>query len=878
MNSGSELDEIAKKDSPSHQLQFERTVKLIVEAMRKASHGFGRLCDDQGADLCLITASTVLGAAFYLISAADGVSSTYDAIESLLKDIMAVTRRIEVYSKDTMDLALRQIVVEIICKMLEILARAERLAKRPRLLEYASTTFLGKDGKVQSLMDDLKKLTDIEAKMVVALINETTRQIERTGEAVSATTERIEKGVEGNTITLLRIEERFDEGRQEAKETEDRNALANLLGSKTFERTRDLFLDVNEDRMADSGDWILEERLFQNWIDQHEPLLWIFGKPGAGKTFLSSKIIHHLQSEKMSRTTFVAYFFIKEDNQDLRSIDSLLKSIAFQVTQSDLLFRNFVSKVCKNSENLRKAETFWNTIFQGFFGSPRCSSSVFILLDGVDEAPRREREILLGLLHGLHSLRSSPERPKIQIAVVSRPDLQGDILRQWGELVEHVDVSADRNSVDIKNYIMREVDKVQMLRSKRLSIKDKNSLRQLIVDKLWEGDGTFQWIKLVLAEITHKKVKTDITHALKAVPTGLLEIIGHIFDRIAKDPDIPQAYFREMLLWIACAKRPLTLGELQELLNFMPREGGESSSDSETGEDNVENEWPDLETDLRTSFASFLTLTRADGKTTETLQKKRIANPNQMHEEGDEKGSDHLIANGKDLEYSDTSEEDDDPSREFREEFNSNPDTTEIQFTHASIRDFLFRKQRLMRDYVKVDQNQAHTHIAIGCLLLFANSMRMVGKDGKAPPSYATSYWADHLAQADPSKAQLEDRARVLKLLFRVLQDPDNAHNFFEDCIQYNMESFQHICETLLQVTNNWAGEDVLRTLSPEESSWVAKARTSISDLFECVALAVARNWLQTWDYLHEFHFHYNIEFLHECFPLVRVKSYLSPS
>ena len=118
----------------------------------------------------------------------------------------------------------------------------------------------------------------------------------------------------------------------------------------------------------------------------------------------------------------------------------------------------------------------------------------------------------------------------------------------------------------------------------------------------------------------------------------------------------------------------------------------------------------------------------------------------------------------------------------------------------------------------------------------------------------------------------------MLKLLFRALQDPDNAHQFFEDCIQYYMESFRHISQTLLQVTNNWASEDVLRTLPPEESSWIAKARTSISDLFECVALAVARNWLQTWDYLHEFHFHYNIEFLHECFPLVRVKSYLSPS
>jgi fungal STAND N-terminal Goodbye domain len=132
------------------------------------------LCDHQAADLNTIIASTVLGAAFYLISAADGVSATYDAIESLLKDIMDVTKRTELYSRDTIDLTLHQIVVEIICKMLEILARAEKLAKRPRFVEYASTTFLGKDGKVQGLMDDLTKLTEIEAKMVITLINETT--------------------------------------------------------------------------------------------------------------------------------------------------------------------------------------------------------------------------------------------------------------------------------------------------------------------------------------------------------------------------------------------------------------------------------------------------------------------------------------------------------------------------------------------------------------------------------------------------------------------------------------------------------------------------------------------------------------------------------
>ena len=421
------------------------------------------------------------------------MSATYDAIESLLKNIMDVTKRIEVYSRDTMDPALCQIVVEIICKLLEIMARAERLARRPRLLEYASTTFLGKDGKVQSLLDELNKLTDVEAKLVVTLINETTLRINENSEVVSATTDRVERGVDGNTATLGRIEEKIDEGRLEAKETEDQKALAKLLGQQVFEKTRNLFLDINEKRMTNSGDWLIEEPLFQHWIDQQEPLLWIFGKPGAGKTFLSSKIINHLQSEQMSPTTTVAYFFIKEDNQDLRSIDNILKSIAFQITQSDLLFRKHVSKVCKNSENLRNSKTFWKTVLRDFFGLPRCRSSVFVVLDGVDEAHRRDREILLELLHEFHSLRASCERPKIQIAIIGRPDLQNDIFREWGELVEHVDVSSDRTTGDIKAYIMREVEKVQMLRSKRLSMMDKNSLRTLIVDKLMEGaDGMFQ--------------------------------------------------------------------------------------------------------------------------------------------------------------------------------------------------------------------------------------------------------------------------------------------------------------------------------------------------------------------------------------------------
>lgn len=459
------------------------------------------------------------------------------------------------------------------------------------------------------------------------------------------------------------------------------------------------------------------------------------------------------------------------------------------------------------------------------------------------------------------------------MAPVGRPDVQNDILREWGELVEYVDVSADRTTADIEAYIMQEVDKVQMLRSKRLSKKDKNNLRQLIVGKLLEGaGGMFQWIKLVLAEITHKKVKTDIALALKAVPTDLLEMIGRIFDRVTKHRDIPQDYLREMLLWIACAKRPLTLNELQQLIHFTPRERGKASSDAGPGEseEKVNNDWPDLETDLRTTFASFLTLTRADGKTTETLQKERVASLNWKREDDDGQGSEHVNENENEPGQSDISEEDGGPSSEFRGEFDSNQYTTEIQFTHASIRDFLFRKQSLMPGSVRIDKNQAHAHIAIGCLLHFTdNGWGMMGKDGRAPSSYAYIHWIDHLNQANVSKVQLEDRTKVLKLLFGILHDPGNAYRFFEIGICLRDESFQETGGTLLQVTSNWTSEDVLSTLSSEERSWITKATRSLSNLFKVVASIAAQMWLQTWNTLYFHESRYYMELLYACFPLV---------
>ena len=86
----------------------------------------------------ILPACAALGAILYLVQAGKGVSEAYDAIEDLLARIQNATQRFEAYSKaDTINQALRKIMIEILCKILEILGRVEKLIQRHRVGHFA---------------------------------------------------------------------------------------------------------------------------------------------------------------------------------------------------------------------------------------------------------------------------------------------------------------------------------------------------------------------------------------------------------------------------------------------------------------------------------------------------------------------------------------------------------------------------------------------------------------------------------------------------------------------------------------------------------------------------------------------------------------------
>src|SRR5438034_5460089 len=106
-----------------------------------------------------------------------------------------------------------------------------------------------------------------------------------------------------------------------------------------------------------TGRWMAEEPMFQAWEQEQAPILWIFGKPGSGKTFISAQTIEHLRSKYPQHTdhaslTSVSYFYIKEDDPDLRDMNQILKTIAAQIAKVNTRYQRFAAGVCKDTSKL----------------------------------------------------------------------------------------------------------------------------------------------------------------------------------------------------------------------------------------------------------------------------------------------------------------------------------------------------------------------------------------------------------------------------------------------------------------------------------------------------------------------------------------------
>lgn len=271
--------------------------------------------------------------------------------------------------------------------------------------------------------------------------------------------------------------------------------------------TDDWYSGYRRRLLQGSGSWLQTEEFFDYWVQHRAPVLWIFGDPGSGKTMLSTWLISLLRErfEVKSETypgTSVGYFFIKENVEELRNPNTIFKTMAWQISQTNSAFRNHVAKACELEHKVALAEDTWENLFLDYYQGPLSEGHHAILvIDGLDEARvDGQRRILRMIRNYVSSVRSG--RPhRIQFAVFGRSTLRPELKRVKldRDSEKIIEVSSAKNHQDMSNYItsrVKELDIVALMRQKKPGGPEKakkfaRSIRRKVLDG---AGGVFLWV------------------------------------------------------------------------------------------------------------------------------------------------------------------------------------------------------------------------------------------------------------------------------------------------------------------------------------------------------------------------------------------------
>ncbi|KZZ88496.1 Ankyrin repeat-containing domain protein [Moelleriella libera RCEF 2490] len=343
----------------------------------------------------------------------------------------------------------------------------------------------------------------------------------------------------------------------------------------SFEASRDLYIETTEEdqlfkacleslsfshmdarqhdisqALPDTCDWFFQTTEFQEWQDRtdishHNGVLWIKGKPGAGKSTLMKHVLAHCL-KVFENHVVAAHFFNARGDPTEKSPLGMLRSLICQLVELNHAYRGrFLALFRKKQQRHGRKPWEWRDaelrdfLRSGLREIP--ATPVLLLVDALDECSEPGVRSVVELLEEL-SIDAAATSNVLRICLSSRhfPRI-GMRLRQ--ELVIEKVPEHDR---DIKIYVR---DKLA---------KQDGAIEQGICAK---ASGIFMWVVLVVAILNkaYDEGKVEAMHRKLEEMPGELE---ELFESLLSDdmPDKQETLL--MLQFVLLAERSLAPPEL----------------------------------------------------------------------------------------------------------------------------------------------------------------------------------------------------------------------------------------------------------------------------------------------------------------------------
>src|SRR3984885_1842 len=138
-------------------------------------------------------------------------------------------------------------------------------------------------------------------------------------------------------------------------------------------------------RREGTGQWLLDSKEFNEWLDQSKQTLFCPGIPGAGKTIITSIVVHHLHTQFRSDPTVgIAYLYCNFRRQHEQKPTDLLLSLLKQLVQEQPSIPESVKNLYTHHKGKRTRPSF-DEISKVMHPILSDYSRSFIIIDALDE-------------------------------------------------------------------------------------------------------------------------------------------------------------------------------------------------------------------------------------------------------------------------------------------------------------------------------------------------------------------------------------------------------------------------------------------------------------------------------------------------------------
>ena len=306
-------------------------------------------------------------------------------------------------------------------------------------------------------------------------------------------------------------------------------------------------------RHSGTCDWILEHDHVYSWIedDTANPIIWMTGIPGAGKTFLSSLIIDNLRP----RTKIASmYYFCGQRSSSGDSCAHILRTLIIQLLRQNLDMAPLVHQAYLQKGSSRSSPSMKKMLKEVLSNV----NSSRIVLDGIDECDHStQKEIVTNLVelqkhvgNACKILFSSRHEPQINKSLAQKT---------------HVPLEGN-TAGGLHLYIQHNVEELKVLFP---------SLDAILFDRVEHrlqrmANGMFLWVRLVVTMLKQQVSDMDFETAIEQLPEGLEEAYGRILSSIQSLGLQTKDRAFKILFWLCVAYRPVKIHEVADGIVLRP--------------------------------------------------------------------------------------------------------------------------------------------------------------------------------------------------------------------------------------------------------------------------------------------------------------------